>query len=216
MRTSVGLTMAAGQVQVGAGRRWDRSHLDLLRGVRPHVMVVRPNGSSPLAVWTDNASWAYDPAPTGEDLFETGAGVNVGYYSNPVNDANIERTHTAPTAAAANHGLTYLREPPGQAAAGCVAAQWPITIDHVQERPEGLCSSGDFRRDITAVLLFEPLASRIGVGRLVQAHGMVWTRRSAPEFAVPCGKGPEQELPEHRGPRFISEALERTVDLAGL
>jgi peptide/nickel transport system substrate-binding protein len=26
--------------------------------------------------------------------------VNVGYYSSSVNDANIERTHTAPTAAA--------------------------------------------------------------------------------------------------------------------
>jgi hypothetical protein len=45
---------------------------------------------------------------------------------------------------------------------------------------------------------------------------MVWTRRSAPEFAVLCGKGLEEELPEHLGPRFISEALEQTVDLAGL
>lgn len=62
--------------------------------------VSSPCNDWDLAVWTDNASWTYNPAPTGEDLFETGASVNVGYYSSSVNDANIERTHTAPTAAA--------------------------------------------------------------------------------------------------------------------
>jgi len=32
--------------------------------------------------------------PTGESIFETGSGINEGSYSNPVNDANINKTHT--------------------------------------------------------------------------------------------------------------------------
>lgn len=44
--------------------------------------------------------WTYFPDyyPTGEDTFATGAGANFGGYSNPVNDANITYTNTAPPA----------------------------------------------------------------------------------------------------------------------
>jgi peptide/nickel transport system substrate-binding protein len=40
--------------------------------------------------------WSYGPDyyPTGESIFETGSGINEGSYSNPVNDANINKTHT--------------------------------------------------------------------------------------------------------------------------
>jgi len=39
--------------------------------------------------------WSYGPDyyPTGESIFETGSGINEGSYSNPVNDANINKTH---------------------------------------------------------------------------------------------------------------------------
>jgi peptide/nickel transport system substrate-binding protein len=40
--------------------------------------------------------WSYGPDyyPTGESIFETGSGINEGSYSNPINDANINATHT--------------------------------------------------------------------------------------------------------------------------
>jgi peptide/nickel transport system substrate-binding protein len=40
--------------------------------------------------------WSYGPDyyPTGESIFETGSNINDGSYSNPVNDANINATHT--------------------------------------------------------------------------------------------------------------------------
>jgi peptide/nickel transport system substrate-binding protein len=40
--------------------------------------------------------WSYGPDyyPTGESIFETASNINEGSYSNPVNDANINATHT--------------------------------------------------------------------------------------------------------------------------
>jgi peptide/nickel transport system substrate-binding protein len=40
--------------------------------------------------------WSYGPDyyPTGESIFETASNINEGNYSNPVNDANINATHT--------------------------------------------------------------------------------------------------------------------------
>ncbi len=40
--------------------------------------------------------WSYGPDyyPTGESIFETGSNINYGSYSNPINDANINATHT--------------------------------------------------------------------------------------------------------------------------
>ncbi|HVC38872.1 MAG TPA: ABC transporter substrate-binding protein [Candidatus Dormibacteraeota bacterium] len=51
-----------------------------------------------MANWI--GGWSYDPDffPTGEEIFQTGAGSNVGDYSNPTNDANIVATTTAANA----------------------------------------------------------------------------------------------------------------------
>ncbi|HUY16731.1 MAG TPA: ABC transporter substrate-binding protein [Acidimicrobiales bacterium] len=40
--------------------------------------------------------WSYGPDyyPTGESIFETASNINEGSYSNPINDANINATHT--------------------------------------------------------------------------------------------------------------------------
>ena len=45
------------------------------------------------------AGWIFSPDyyPTGEELFQTGAGSNSGSYSDPVNDANITATNTTQT-----------------------------------------------------------------------------------------------------------------------
>lgn len=51
--------------------------------------------------------WSYDPDyfPTGEEIWETGAGSNSGDYSNPTNDANILATNTASSSAAEKAAL---------------------------------------------------------------------------------------------------------------
>jgi peptide/nickel transport system substrate-binding protein len=51
--------------------------------------------------------WSYDPDyfPTGEEIWETGAGSNAGDYSNPTNDANILATNTASSSAAEKAAL---------------------------------------------------------------------------------------------------------------
>lgn len=58
-----------------------------------------------MANWI--GGWSYDPDffPTGEEIFQTGAGSNVGDYSNPTNDANILATTTAPNATAEHTAL---------------------------------------------------------------------------------------------------------------
>ncbi len=58
-----------------------------------------------IAYW--DYGWSYDPDyfPTGEEIFETGAGSDVGDYSNPTNDANILATNTAPNSAAEKTAL---------------------------------------------------------------------------------------------------------------
>ncbi len=66
--------------------------------------------STPCSDW-DIANWiggwSYDPDffPTGEEIFETGAGSNVGDYSNATNDANILATNTASNASAEHKAL---------------------------------------------------------------------------------------------------------------
>ncbi|HVB14750.1 MAG TPA: ABC transporter substrate-binding protein [Candidatus Dormibacteraeota bacterium] len=66
--------------------------------------------STPCTNWDMSnwiGGWSYDPDffPTGEEIFQTGAGSDVGDYSNPTNDANILATTTAPTAAAEHTAL---------------------------------------------------------------------------------------------------------------
>ena len=54
-----------------------------------------PSGCSwELENW--GAGWIFSPDyyPTGEELFQTGAGSNSGSYSDPTNDANIVATNT--------------------------------------------------------------------------------------------------------------------------
>jgi peptide/nickel transport system substrate-binding protein len=60
-----------------------------------------------IANYTLADTWVYFPdyLPTGEELFETGAASNAGGYSNPVDDANIVATNTAPTATAEQAAL---------------------------------------------------------------------------------------------------------------
>ena len=51
--------------------------------------------------------WSYDPDffPTGEEIWQTGAGSDAGDYSNPTNDANILATNTASNSAAEKTAL---------------------------------------------------------------------------------------------------------------
>jgi peptide/nickel transport system substrate-binding protein len=63
------------------------------------IAAAAPCKVSPSCTWQmENwgQGWSYGPDyyPTGESIFETGSGINEGSYSNPVNDANINKTHT--------------------------------------------------------------------------------------------------------------------------
>ncbi|MGB9483943.1 MAG: ABC transporter substrate-binding protein, partial [Candidatus Dormiibacterota bacterium] len=63
--------------------------------------VASPCNGWDLAVWTPTAAWTYDPDPTGEENFATGAVLNMGAYSNSRNNYNIKDTNTASSAAIA-------------------------------------------------------------------------------------------------------------------
>jgi len=61
-----------------------------------------------IANWIGGWSYSPDYFPTGGEIFECGAGSNVGDYCNSTNDANIAATHTAVTSAAEHTALvTY-------------------------------------------------------------------------------------------------------------
>ncbi len=55
---------------------------------------VSPSCTWQMENWGQGWSYGPDYYPTGESIFETGSGINEGSYSNPVNDANINKTHT--------------------------------------------------------------------------------------------------------------------------
>ncbi len=55
---------------------------------------VGPSCSWQIEDWGQGWSYGPDYYPTGESIFETGSGINEGSYSNPINDANINATHT--------------------------------------------------------------------------------------------------------------------------
>ena len=65
-----------------------------------------------IAIPAYNFDWVYGPdyLPTGGELFGTGAAANQGDYSSPVNDANIEATHTAPNASAERAALVRYQD----------------------------------------------------------------------------------------------------------
>jgi peptide/nickel transport system substrate-binding protein len=77
------------------------------------------SSSHPCSDWEIAATgggWVYSPdyLPTGEEIFEPGAGSNAGDYSSATDDANITATTTAPTNAAETNALfkyeNYLAE----------------------------------------------------------------------------------------------------------
>jgi peptide/nickel transport system substrate-binding protein len=55
---------------------------------------VGPSCSWQMEDWGQGWSYGPDYYPTGESIFATGSGINEGSYSNPINDANINATHT--------------------------------------------------------------------------------------------------------------------------
>lgn len=58
--------------------------------------------------WGQGRSYGPDYYPTGESIFETGSRSNVGGYSNPINDANINATHTVTGTAVLHRYENYL------------------------------------------------------------------------------------------------------------
>jgi peptide/nickel transport system substrate-binding protein len=57
--------------------------------------------------------WVYNGPgyePTGEPLFQTGAGSNSGSYSNPAEDSLIAQTHTSSSLAVFDRYATYTAE----------------------------------------------------------------------------------------------------------
>ncbi|MGH7610456.1 MAG: ABC transporter substrate-binding protein [Candidatus Dormibacteria bacterium] len=77
------------------------------------VIATMDNGctyTTPCSNWDLSnwiGGWSYDPDyfPTGEEIFQTGAGSDVGDYSSSTNNANILATNVASTAAAEHAAL---------------------------------------------------------------------------------------------------------------
>lgn len=61
---------------------------------------AKPCNNWEIANWLGGWTYAPDYFPTGDELFATGAGSNVGDFSDPTNDANIVATDTASSTAA--------------------------------------------------------------------------------------------------------------------
>jgi peptide/nickel transport system substrate-binding protein len=72
------------------------------------VCSVSPSCSWDMGDW--GIGWSYGPDfyPTGESIFATGSAENFGSYSNPVNDANINATHTVSGTAVLDKYENYL------------------------------------------------------------------------------------------------------------
>jgi peptide/nickel transport system substrate-binding protein len=69
---------------------------------------VGPTCSWEIQNWGQGWSYGPDYYPTGESIFETGAGFNAGNFSNATNDANINATHTVSGVAVLNKYEDYL------------------------------------------------------------------------------------------------------------
>jgi peptide/nickel transport system substrate-binding protein len=61
-----------------------------------------------MANWGQGWSYGPDYYPTGEILYETGSGDNDGSFSNAINDANINLTHTISGVAVLDKYENYL------------------------------------------------------------------------------------------------------------
>ncbi len=95
-----------------------KAGIDITLAAEPFGQVIGTefNGcapASPCSNWGVSdlfVGWTFGPdyLPTGEEIFQTGAGSNAGFYSNPTNDRNIVATTTASSTAAENAALkTY-------------------------------------------------------------------------------------------------------------
>jgi peptide/nickel transport system substrate-binding protein len=69
---------------------------------------VGPSCSWEMENWGEGWSFGPDFYPTGESIFETGSGINEGSYSNSINDANINLTHTISGVAVLDKYENYL------------------------------------------------------------------------------------------------------------
>ncbi|HWD97197.1 MAG TPA: ABC transporter substrate-binding protein, partial [Acidimicrobiales bacterium] len=69
---------------------------------------VGPSCNWQLANWGQGWSYGPDYYPTGETLYSTGSGDNSGSYSNSINDANINLTHTVSGIAVLDKYENYL------------------------------------------------------------------------------------------------------------
>ena len=69
---------------------------------------VGPSCTWQMENWGQGWSFGPDYYPTGESIFETGSGINEGSYSNPINDANINLTHTVSGVAILDKYENYL------------------------------------------------------------------------------------------------------------
>ncbi len=104
---SVPLTNEMEALQSAAQRS---AGIDLTLSTAPFAQVIgtafngcttaTPCSGWELANWGGGWSYSPDYLPTGGEIFGTGASSNAGDYSIPTNDANIQATHTASSAAA--------------------------------------------------------------------------------------------------------------------
>ena len=79
------------------------------------------------------AGWIFSPDyyPSGEEIFQTGAGSNSGSYSNPTNDANIKATNFQ------NVTAGQVRELPGPAAPGHLPTELRQPVQRDRHQPQG-------------------------------------------------------------------------------
>jgi peptide/nickel transport system substrate-binding protein len=92
------ITFSKSRVQIAADFSQAGIKLDLkpLPGNEAYATAAACTPSQPACSWgIVNAGWVYSPDyyPSGEDLFETGAGTNLGSYSDPTADRLIAATN---------------------------------------------------------------------------------------------------------------------------
>jgi peptide/nickel transport system substrate-binding protein len=110
-----GQTETTAELQAMQSTFQQKAGIDLTLTAQPFAQVIATifnscSYATPCSGWEiagGDLAWTYSPDyfPTGEELFATGAGSNLGDYSNPVDDANIVATTTAPTSQAEHSAL---------------------------------------------------------------------------------------------------------------
>lgn len=113
-----------------------------------------PCGSWSIANWLGGWTFAPDFLPTGGELFSTGSGSNAGYYSDPVNDANIARTHTAATTREETSALYQYQNYLAEQLPAIWVPQAPIQLTVYKKQLQGLVPQDVFG-------MIEPQAYRL-------------------------------------------------------